>query len=193
MIVRPATASDGPAAAQIRVASWRATYRGIVPDSYLDAMSAEENAAQWESVARGEQFGARLLVCEKQDRVIGFAAFGAARPPQHGYSGELYAIYFLPDAIGKGFGSALMVEAMHGLHALGHRDMILWVMEDNVRGRRFYESRMGMTLVSGSRQSFEIDGRTIWEVAYGLRPLPETQGEGDPYRQSSGPGGGIGG
>jgi len=170
MIVRSARPADALVVAQIRVASWRATYRGVVPDSYLDVMSAEENAPQWAAAARGEQPGMRLLMCEDEGSAIGFAAFGAARLPQFGYTGELYAIYFLPDAVGKGNGSALMAEVVRGLEALGHGDMILWVMEDNSRGRRFYE-RAGMTLVEGSRQSFEIEGRTIWEVAYGMRPL----------------------
>jgi len=172
MIVRPARPGDEHAVARIRLASWQAAYRGIVPDSYLDRMSAEENAPQWEPIARGAQPGARLLMCEDRDRVVGFAAFGAARPPQHGYSGELYAIYFLPEASGKGFGRALVSDVMRGLCELGHDDMILWVMEQNAGGRRFYESRLGMTLVEASRQSFEIDGCTIWEIAYGLRPLP---------------------
>ena len=172
MIVRPARPGDQHAVAQIRVASWRATYRGIVPDSYLDAMSAEENAPQWEPAAHGEQAGARLLMCEEEGRAVGFAAFGAARPPQFGYSGELYAIYFLPGAMGKGFGSVLVAHAMRGLKELGHNDMILWVMEKNTRGRRFYESRLGMTAVDGARQSFEIDGHAIWEMAYGLKLLP---------------------
>ena len=164
--------NDALSVAQIRVASWRATYRGIVPDSYLDAMSAEENAPQWEPAAHGEQAGARLLMCEEEGRAVGFAAFGAARPPQFGYSGELYAIYFLPGAMGKGFGSVLVAHAMRGLKELGHNDMILWVMEKNTRGRRFYESRLGMTAVDGVRQSFEIDGHAIWEMAYGLKLLP---------------------
>lgn len=169
MIVRPARPGDEHTVAQIRVASWRATYRGVVPDTYLDAMSAEENAPQWAPAARGEQPGMRLLMGEEEGRVVGFAAFGAARPPQHGYGGELYAIYFLPEVIGKGLGSVLATEAMRGLKDIGHNDMILWVMEQNTRGCRFYEHRLGMTPVA--RQSFEIEGQTIWEVAYGLRPL----------------------
>lgn len=175
MIVRAAMPGDGRVVTTLRVVSWQATYRGTVPDSYLDKMSAEENLAQWEALARGEQPGARLLLCE-EGRAAGFAAFGAARPPNFGYGGELYAIYFHPEATGKGFGSALVADAIRGLKELGHSDMILWVMENNARGRNFYESRLGMTQVEGARQSFEIDGRTIWEVAYGLRPLPVFRG-----------------
>ena len=48
--------------------------------------------------------------------------------------------------------------------------MMLWVMEDNVRARRFYEKASGVRLPA-SRRSFEIAGKTAWELAYGFRPL----------------------
>jgi hypothetical protein len=46
------------------------------------------------------------------------------------------------------------------------------VIENNAHARRFYESFGGIE-IANSRQSLEIDGSTIWEVAYGFRPLPE--------------------
>jgi ribosomal protein S18 acetylase RimI-like enzyme len=73
--------------------------------------------------------------------------------------------------IGKGYGAAIMLDAMAGLKGIGHDDMMLWVIENNLRARRFYES-FGGVVIANSRQSFEIDGTTIWEVAYGFRPLP---------------------
>ncbi len=84
----------------------------------------------------------------------------------------MYATYYLPEAMGKGYGSATMRQAIEGLKRLGHDDMILWVMEANTRGRRFYDG-IGGRVVPGSRQSFAIDGTTIWEIAYGFRPLPD--------------------
>jgi ribosomal protein S18 acetylase RimI-like enzyme len=170
MIIRPAKPEDGPAVAAVRVASWRATYRGIVPDSYLETMNSNE--AHWCKVASGEEPGVGLCVCEADNLVVGFACYGAARAPQFDFSGELYAVYFLPAMIGKGHGAAAMLEAASGLKSLGYSDMILWVIENNERARLFYES-FGGTVIANSRQSFEIDGTTIWEVAYGFRPLPE--------------------
>jgi len=172
MIVRPATPEDAHAVAAVRVASWQATYRGTVPDSYLDALTPAESEERWRAVAAGEAPGAELLVCEVDGAVVGFAAYGAARPPDFGYGGELYATYYLPDAMGKGHGTQAVREVVRGLARMGHGDMIVWVMEANSRGRRFYES-IGGAIVPASRQSFEIDGRTIWEIAYGFRPLPD--------------------
>jgi len=171
MIIRPAVSDDGPAVAAVRVASWRAVYRGIVPDSFLEKM--DSNEAHWCKVAAGAEPGTGLLVCEVDGRVAGFACFGSARPPHFEFSGELYATYFLPEMIGKGYGAAIVLDAMAGLKSLGHDDMMLWVIENNLRARRFYAS-FGGVMIANSRQSFEIDEATIWEVAYGFRPLPAT-------------------
>jgi len=169
MIIRPAASQDGPAVAAVRVASWRATYRGIMPDGFLQAM--DSNEAQWCKVAAGGEPGVRLLVCEVGGQVVGFACYGPARPPHFDYSGELYATYLLPEVIGSGYGAAAMREAMADLGRMGYGDMMLWVIENNLRARRFYE-RFGGIEISNSRQSFDIGGATIWEVAYGFRPLP---------------------
>jgi GNAT superfamily N-acetyltransferase len=172
MIIRPATPEDAAAISAVRTASWRATYRGVVPDNFLDAMTPGESTERWREVAAGANADARLLVCEVEGAVVGFACYGAARPPQLGYSGELYATYYLPEAMGKGYGTAVVREVAAGLKRMGHADMILWVMEANVRGRRFYEG-IGGVAIPDSRQRFEIDGVAIWEIAYGFRPLPD--------------------
>ena len=142
MIIRPAKPDEGSIVAAVRVASWRATYAGLVPASYLAAMPADE--AHWNAIANGEHPGTELIVCEVDDRIVGFACYGTARPPCFDYSGELYAIYFLPDVIGKGYGAAMMHAAIAALMRLGHADMMLWVMEDNARGRRFYQRGGGV-------------------------------------------------
>jgi hypothetical protein len=38
--LRPATVADAAAISHIHVESWRTTYRGVVPDAFLDALSA---------------------------------------------------------------------------------------------------------------------------------------------------------
>jgi L-amino acid N-acyltransferase YncA len=167
--IRLARPEDGDTVATIRVESWRATYGGIVPAGYLETMDADRD--QWCAVAAGKREGVELLVCEVDGSVVGFACYGPARPPAFDFTGELYATYFRPSAVGKGFGTATMEMALRGIARLGYRDAILWVLEGNLRARRFYE-RISGTVVPGSRRSFVIDGQTIWEVAYGFRLAP---------------------
>ena len=112
-----------------------------------------------------------MLVCEDDGRIVGFACFETARPPHFGHSGELYAIYFLPNAIGQGLSRSTLAKLATSLTRLGHTDLLLWVMEENAHARRLYE-RMGGVEIANSRHSFEIVGRTIFESAIGFRPLP---------------------
>src|ERR1700759_851594 len=156
MIIRPAIPDDAAAVSAVRTAWWRATYRGVVPDSFLDAMTPDESTERWRDVASGANPDAALLVCEVEGAVVGFACYGAARPPQLGYSGELYATYYRPEAMGKGYGTAVVREGIAGLKRMAHADMTLGVMEANARGRRFYYS-IGGVVIPDSCQSFEID------------------------------------
>ncbi len=172
VLIRPSRAEDALAVASVRIVSWQTAYRGIVPDAHLDAMSPQKNLDHWRKVASGEEPDTELLIAEENDHVIGFAVYGPARPPALGYSGELYATYWLPEAMGKGYGTQMMDRVAAGLRRLGHADMIVWVMEANARGRKFYEHFGNMAQVKDSRRSFEIAGTILWEVAYGLRPLP---------------------
>jgi ribosomal protein S18 acetylase RimI-like enzyme len=170
--IRPARSDDAEGIATVHSASWRSTYPGVVPQSYLDDMHPEKTVERWRDAAAGKHPGAHLLVAEEGGKIIGFETYGPAREPAFGYAGELYAAYFLPEAMGKGLGTEMMKTVFRDLCAQGLNDMIVWVMEANTRGRRFYEKILGGAIVEGSRQSFEIAGATIWEIAYGFRPLP---------------------
>jgi ribosomal protein S18 acetylase RimI-like enzyme len=56
-----------------------------------------------------------------------------------GETGELYAIYLRPEAISRGIGRALMDSVTDRLHGQGFSRVVLWVLTDNARARRFYE------------------------------------------------------
>jgi L-amino acid N-acyltransferase YncA len=170
--IRPGREADAEGIANVHSTSWRNSYRGIVPQSYLDEMHPEKTIERWRDAAAGKILGVHLLVAEEAGKVIGFETYGPAREPAFGYLGELYAAYFLPEAMGKGLGTDMMKTVVRDLSAQGLKDMIVWVMETNERGRRFYEKALGGSVVPGSRKSFDIDGAEIWEIAYGFRPLP---------------------
>lgn len=172
--IRPGRIEDALGIATVHSASWRHTYRGIVPQSYLSGMAPEKTVERWEKAIPGDAIaGAHVLVADEGGRIIGFEVYGPAREPDDfGYAGELYAAYFLPEAMGKGLGTKMIKIMSRDLTSDGLNDMIVWVMEANERGRRFYEGLLGGKIVPKSRKSFDIDGAQIWELAYGFRPLP---------------------
>lgn len=82
-----------------------------------------------------------VLVVDGDEDVTGFAFIGPERVGNRDAEkvGELYSIYVLPAAWGRGVGQALMAEVLSLLRAEGFEEAILWVLEDNPRTRRFYE------------------------------------------------------
>ena len=174
--VREARPADVAAIARVHVDTWRTTYRGIVPDAHLDALSYEARERFWTyalgriaaAVEAGETAGdaraAGLFVAEAPGgEVVGFASCGREATGDPEYPGELYAIYVLDAWQGHGLGRRLAQAVADRLAAAGLRAMLVWVLADNPM-RRFYEA-LGGRLVR--RKQVEIGGVALDEVAYG--------------------------
>jgi ribosomal protein S18 acetylase RimI-like enzyme len=137
MAVRRATVDDAEAIERIRVETWRATYRGLLPDGLIDQLqpNAERRRERLGSAPSSEL----NFVAEEGTGVVGYAFAGAERTHDSEYSGEVYAIYVLPAAQGKGHGRALIGECARELAARGMTSLLIWVLRENAIGRGFYE------------------------------------------------------
>jgi L-amino acid N-acyltransferase YncA len=167
--VRPATPDDADAIASVHVRSWQAAYRGIVPDAMLEGLSIERRASWWRDELTEMMPPTACWVVECSGRIVGFASIGTARGDSAGPRiGELFTLYLEPEAWSQGLGRALNDQAIVGLRASGFRSAILWVLADNVRGRRFYE-RAGWQ-PDGATMGWETSGTTLDEVRYRIEP-----------------------
>jgi RimJ/RimL family protein N-acetyltransferase len=140
--VRPARIDDVAQIAEIHVRSWQAAYAGLVPQSYLDSLTPGQREPGWARTIQDRDASRRgtLLVTDDSDRVVGFASICESRDADSsaGDVGEVQAIYLSPDAWGTGAGRALMAGALRRLTELGYQQATLWVLDGNVRARRFY-------------------------------------------------------
>ena len=165
MNIRPAIHTDAPAIARVHVDTWRVAYRGIVPDDYLDSLSYDTRAAFWARLISDPFTPSFVQVAEDDSaQIVGFVSGGPAPLDNPTYEGELYAIYVLPKAQGKGVGRALIRACAQTLKERGTTSMLLWVLKDNPSARAFYESLGGQLL---NEQQFELGGATLTEVGYG--------------------------
>lgn len=168
--IRPMTEADVPAVSEIRVRGWQWAYAGIVPRGHLDAMDPAEDAAR-----RREFFAASAgrvdnLVAEADGAAVGWASFGPYRgEPDGAEDGELYALYLRPRWVGRGVGRALVAAVAESAAARGRRRLLLWVLEDNARARRFYAAA-GFA-PDGAETAEEYDGVRLRELRY-VRALP---------------------
>jgi ribosomal protein S18 acetylase RimI-like enzyme len=167
-MVRPAGIDDAAAIAHVHVASWRTTYRGLLPDEFLASLGEEHYTERWTRVIGDGS--SRVFVVDEDGDIVGFASCGRERAGEIGFAGELYAIYVLGSAQRLGHGRELVRAAAGALRAMRLEDMIVWVLRDNAAARHFYE-RLGGAYVRA--QPITIGTATLEEVSYGWRGLDE--------------------
>lgn len=172
--LRRAVPEDAAEIARVHIASWQSTYRGLVPQDHLDALprGQERRRGQW--AERIEAQSVSVFVAEGEAGVFGFVSGGAAQSGIPGYAGELYTLYLLREAQGRGAGRALVRELARKLRAQGFGNLALWVLQGNP-ARGFYE-RLGGRPVA--EQDLEIGGARLREVALGwpdLRALTQPE------------------
>lgn len=159
ILIRRAEPTDAAGIARVHVQSWRSTYRGIVPDTYLDDLDEAERAGHWRDLLEN---GMLVLVAERAGDVIGFATGGKSRGGVASCDAELYAIYLLEEAQRARIGRDLLHELARTLSRQGFRSMEVWVLAKNP-SKEFY-ARMGADY-AGSKE-IEIGGATLMEMAY---------------------------
>jgi GNAT superfamily N-acetyltransferase len=171
--VREATAEDASDIARVHVASWRATYPGIVPSHVLETLSIERREAYWRETAANPG-DLRVWVAESGGRIVGFASDGPCRDEDlPAGAGEIQAIYLEPDAWGRGIGRALFERAVADLRGRRFEPLVLWVLTDNVRGRDFYE-RQGWRPEGGARE-LDFNGTRVEERRYAAPAEPSNR------------------
>ena len=157
--VRSAKVEDAAAIAEVHVASWCTAYRNLMPEAILSALSVAEREAHWgESIAKGEP---QILVAEDGGEVIGFLAFGPSR--DEGASPdtlEIRALYVNPRSWSNGAGRALCQTCYSSGLALGGKMLSLWVLAENHRARKFYES-VGFRGETGTSRPYERAGVSL--------------------------------
>jgi ribosomal protein S18 acetylase RimI-like enzyme len=169
-VVRPAEPDDAAAIARVHVVSWRTTYRGLLPDDFLASLSESGYEERWRRTL-GDASN-RVYVAESGEGVVGYASGGRERAGEDGFTGELYAIYVLQEAQGRGRGRELVRAVVEGLRELGLPNMIVWVLRENAGARRFYE-RLGGVFVR--EQPTTIGSLLMREVSYGWKSLDDVR------------------
>ena len=166
MGVRRATVDDAEAIERIRVETWRATYRGLLPDPVIDRLQPNvERRREWLRSSGPLELN---FVAEGGSKVEGYALAGPERTHDPDYSGEIYAIYVRPGAQRKGHGRALIRECARELAERGMRSILIWVLRENAIGRGFYERMGGLPVREKPLEELPGAEEHV-EVAYGWK------------------------
>jgi GNAT superfamily N-acetyltransferase len=169
--IREAVASDAASIAKVVVDTWRSTYTGIVPQSFLDTMDPKSMAALWQGrLTDPSRMWPGWFVYVVEDdggEVFGFTGGGASLSPELPFSGELGFIYLLKEYQRQGIGRRLVLTVADRLKQMGHKSMLLWVFNANP-SRVFYEALGGKVV---GEKIVDRYGGHLPETAYGWEDI----------------------
>jgi GNAT superfamily N-acetyltransferase len=144
------------------VQAWAESYRGLVPDAMIEALSVERNARMWMAILdRGEK--SVVHVVEADADIVGFGSAGEALSDGLGAAAEVTSLYLLDRVKRRGIGRALLTSLLRALAGCGHASAGLWVLAGNEPTRRFYEALGGR---AGETRIVEGSHGEMHEVAY---------------------------
>ncbi|MBQ8201822.1 MAG: GNAT family N-acetyltransferase [Clostridia bacterium] len=159
---RDATSEDAALISHIYAASWRATYRGVIADHYLDRLPDEywvPSLRSW--LGSGQMYGLLALI---DGNAVGCAIFGRGRDEGYGDWCEIVSLYLLPEVMRQGIGSALLKELQRIMKLDGYDRFYLWAIEGNQLGDAFY--RKHGFIRTSDRVAYRIGGRDVADIRY---------------------------
>lgn len=145
--------------------SWQKAYAGIIPDYIIADFTPDNRAKVFEQAitARPEEY----YMFTVDGSPSGLAILSkSSEEDQPDYIGEIYAIYFHPDYWGTQATVKAFEFCINRLKELGFTQIHIWVLEDNLRARKFYE-KFGFVF-DGSTKEIVI-GKPLKEIRYTIR------------------------
>lgn len=147
MVIRAAYPEDAAELANVNTRAWQQAYIGLIPDAFLSSLDVAKRAERWR-IALEHGTPTVLLDFDENEKLAGFAAFGAARDAEATSDwAELRAIYYLQEYWGSGRAQRLWTTVWKEICKRGYRKITLWVLDGNNRAVSFYR-----------KQGFELDG-----------------------------------
>lgn len=163
-VVRRAVEADARSIARVHVEAWQWAYRDLIPDDYLSSLDIDARTLTWEGMLQDAR-GPKAYVAVVGAGVVGFVSAGPSRDGDAlPGTGEIEAIYLLPEHVGTGIGGSMWNSALAQLRKGGKTSVTVWVLESNERGRHFYE-RAGMS-PDGAVKDESLRGFPITEIRY---------------------------
>lgn len=159
MEIRYVTPMDNPLdISEIYEKSWKYAYRNIIPTDYLESIPS----GCWANSIN--KAGMHSLIITENNQIIGTASFCKSRWEHYSEYGEIVSIYFLPEYIGKGYGQYLLNACVDELNKSGFNRILLWVLEENQRARKFYEKNR--FVCTDNILDDNIGGKALREIMY---------------------------
>jgi len=165
LIIRETNENDAYDTASVHVSSWQSAYSGIIPDEVLQSFNIEKQAERFINDYKEYKGISFYYVAELDGKIIGNLVISRCSDDDKPKAGEIIAIYLLEEYWGKRYGYAMLIHAIEVLKNIECNEVIIWVLEENDRARRFYE-KCGFTH-DGVNKEINI-GKQLIELRYSM-------------------------
>lgn len=160
--IRWAQEEDARELGLVHSESWKIAYKDIIPNYVLVNITPERREEYFRDAIKNRSVETAVIKVDNQ--IIGFVTLGQCRDEDMSSEfGEIWGVYLSPSYWHKGFGSILFNFALKELGLRGFKKVSLWVLEDNLGSRRFYEKH-GL-LHDGTVKKLKL-GKEINEIRY---------------------------
>lgn len=132
--IEKACVADAETMSCVIAASWKAAYRGIIKDDYLDALP-NHHWVDFLTTGLGNNSLFAFVLRHGQD-IVGVAILCEAKKKE----AVMLSFYLLAEHIGKGLGHFFWLEIENEVRHMGFSKCVLDVLEENERAIRFYQA-----------------------------------------------------
>ena len=137
MMIRPGRPDDAAFCADIHKRSWIYAYSHCIDRDIIEQRHRNRET-MWKSFLADDKNGNFVAVLG--GKIIGIITISVERDGDlPAGTGELCGFYLDPDYIGKGYGRQAMAWVQSELKSRGFSTMVLWVLDQNEKAKRFYE------------------------------------------------------
>jgi ribosomal protein S18 acetylase RimI-like enzyme len=160
--IRPAKLADAEDIARAHTASWRTSYRGILPDAVLAQIDVDQRAESWRRTLQDRSILTLVAYDTTHHDIVGMCDAGRNRSPT-GHAAEVYRLYFEHHARRHGLGREMFEQVTDWLRTQQLRSLVIWVLDNNHHARRFYEAMGGR---AGTQLGSRVSGYPVLEQSY---------------------------
>lgn len=154
-VIRERKKEDCKAIAHITTRGWNETYKGIVPDYFLEELKHNENERATQMTNKFDENDNNQIVLEVNGKVVGFCNFGKSNDEEIENCGEIFALYILSEYKGNGYGKKLVEYAQEKLKEMGFDKFIIACLKGNP-SNEFYKHIGGKYIKDGEFKKLNL-------------------------------------
>lgn len=154
-IIRKSRREDCYGIAHVTSVSWKETYKGIVPDWFLEKLQNNEKKRAKKIYDDFDVHKNHQFVLEIDNQIVGFVAFGLTTDTTFKNCGEIYTLYIIKQYMGYGFGRELVENVIKELKQMGIDKMIVACLKGNP-SNEFYKHIGGKYIKDGAFKNLNL-------------------------------------